>query len=545
MKHRHVFILSLFIFSFFSLIFHTQIPTTWPDEVLFFNPAWELMANGTMRTSVLTGLIPGMDTHTLWMPPLYIIFLSGIMHIFPSELLTARLLSSFISLGSIYLVYKICLEFQFSPKRIISVLLLLATDFLFLKFSHTARMESLCLFFALGAFYFLIRGNFCHGDTETQRGGARRDAMNRVSTKNIFFSGICLSLSFLSHPFGIVHSIPVLFLLYQRNSLNIKNLALYGVAGLLPIAAWGIYVIPNWELFIVQFGAQLSRKNELLGKFTWLDKVKIIFSVYKFPVVKLALFALTIGILFLSAPFWNRSPFAKGLGDFWDKEGFTRWQRSFESFFLVWLFTILGFLIVSSESWYVFHLVVPFTLVLSSVIEKENLVTRLLLAISILYNIIVVIWVPYSHYFVYKSPERTQEFFELIEKEIERKNNIYLQVFPDPYFYLKKKFPDKTLFEFIPGELSAIQKTNPDGTEKISLLKRLGISKENYKIDANFYKETIRKQEVFLFYNETLMNDYIREYLKDNTNKFERKIIQVETRKGSDLKLEVVLYRKK
>ena len=153
-------------------------------------------------------------------------------------------------------------------------------------------------------------------DAETRRGGARRDAMNRVSTKNIFFSGICLSLSFLSHPFGIVHSIPVLFLLYQRNSLNIKNLALYGVAGLLPIAAWGIYVIPNWELFIVQFGAQLSRKNELLGKFTWLDKVKIIFSVYKFPVVKLALFALTIGILFLSAPFWNRSPFAKGLGDF-------------------------------------------------------------------------------------------------------------------------------------------------------------------------------------------------------------------------------------
>ena len=112
MKHRHVFILSLFIFSFFSLIFPTQIPTTWPDAVLFFNPSWELMANGTMRTSVLTGLIPGMDTHTLWMPPLYIIFLSGIMHIFPSELLTARLLSSFISLGSIYLVYKICLEFQ-------------------------------------------------------------------------------------------------------------------------------------------------------------------------------------------------------------------------------------------------------------------------------------------------------------------------------------------------------------------------------------------------------------------------------------------------
>jgi len=532
MKHKHFFLISLFVFSFFSLIFHTQIPTTWPDEVLFFNPAWELMANGVMRTSVLTGLIPGMDSHTLWMPPLYIIFLSGIMQIFPSELLTARLFSSFISLGSIYLVYKICLEFQFSPKRIISVLLLLTTDFLFLKFSHTARMESLCLFFALAAFYFLIRGR--RDATPSTNTYLSIDAMNRVSTVGIFFSGICLSLSFLSHPFGIVHSIPVLFLLFQRNSLNIRNLALYGVAGLLPIAAWGIYVIPNWELFIVQFGAQLSRKNELLGKFSWLDKVKIIFSVYKFPIVKLLLFTLTIGFVFLSAPF------AKG-----DKGGFTRWLKDSESFLLVWLFTIMGFLILSSESWYVFHLVVPFTLVLSNVIEKENLVTRLFLAISIVYNIIVVIWVPISHYFIYKSPERTQEFFGLIEKEVERKNNIYLQVFPDPYFYLKKKFPEKTLFEFIPGELSAIQKTNPDGTEKISLLKRLGIAKENYKIDANFYKETIHKQEVFLFYNETLMNDYIREYLKDHTNEFERKIIQVETRKGSDLKLEVVLYRKK
>ena len=162
-----------------------------------------------------------------------------------------------------------------------------------------------------------------------------------------------------------------------------------------------------------------------------------------------------------------------------------------------------------------------------------------------MYNIVVIIWVPFSLYFIYKSPEKTEEFFHLIEKEVERKNNIYLQVFPDPYFYLRKKFPEKTLHEFIPGELSAVQKRNPDGTEKISLLARLGITKENYKIDADFYKETIHKQEVFLFYNENLMNDYIREYLKKNESRFDRKLIQVETPKGSDLKLEVVLYVQK
>ena len=70
MKHRHFFFLSLILFSFFSILFHTNIPVIWPDEVLFFNPSWELSHNGIMRTSVLDGLIPGMDTHTLWMPPL-------------------------------------------------------------------------------------------------------------------------------------------------------------------------------------------------------------------------------------------------------------------------------------------------------------------------------------------------------------------------------------------------------------------------------------------------------------------------------------------
>lgn len=526
MKHKHVFFFSLFLFSFISLIFHTNIPTTWPDEVLFFNPAWELMANGVMRTSVLDGLIPGMDTHTLWMPPLYILFLSGIMHIFPTELLTARLFSSFISLGSIYLVYKICQHLQFSPRRIISVLILLATDFLFLKFSHTARMESLCLFFALGAFYFLVRG--VHVGTPTM--------------SSIFLSGICLSLSFLSHPFGIVHSIPVLFLLYQRNSLNIKNLALYGFAGLLPIALWGIYVIPNWELFIVQFGAQLSRKNELLGKFSWLDKVKIIFSVYKFPVVKLVLFALTIGFVFYN--YISTSPHKKeNKGEFNPRQ--EKLKNSKESFFLVWLFTILVFLFLSSESWYAFHLVIPFVFVLSRIIEIENLIFRIFFGVSLAYNVTVVAWVPYSHYLLYKSPEKTKNFFELIEKEIEGKNNIYLQVFPDPYFYLKKKFPDKILHEFIPGELSAIQKMNSAEAQKGSLFKRLGIAKENYKIDANFYKETIHKQEVFIFYNENLMNDYIREFLKNHRNDFERKIIQVDTPTGSDLRLDAVIYSKK
>ena len=520
MKHKHSVYLSIFLFTFFSILFQTYIPVIWPDEVLFFSPSYELGINGIMRTMVMEGLIPGMDTHTLWMPPAYIILLSGVFQIFPAELLTARLFSSFISIGSLLLVYKICLQFNFSFKRTLGVLILLATDFLFLKFSHTARMESLCLFFALSAFYFLLR----------------RDARPSVSTLDIFLSGICLSLSFLSHPFGIVHSIPVLFLLYQRNALTIKNLALYAVAGFLPIAAWGVYVIPNWDFFVVQFGAQLSRKNELLGKFSWIDKVKIIFSVYKFPMIKLGLFAITLS-LFLFGLVKSR---------FKNQENVFTWIKKVpEVFFFVWLITILGFLFLSSESWYVFHMVVPFTLLLSSLIDVQSKSYTGFFVISLLYNILITSWILFSNYFIYKSPEKTNEFFSLIEKEVERKNNIYLQAIPDPYFYLRKKFPDKTLHEFIPGELSGMNAKNPDGSDKKSLLQSLGIAKKSYKIDSEFYKETIHKQEVFLFYNENLMNDYIRTYLAENPDKFERKLIQIETPKGSDLKLEAVIFVKK
>lgn len=42
------------------------------------------------------------------------------------------------------------------------------------------------------------------------------------------------------------------------------------------------------------------------------------------------------------------------------------------------------------------------------------------------------------------------------------------------------------------------------------------------------------------------MNDYIHAYLMKNADKFERKLLHVETPKGSDLKLEaVILFKSK
>lgn len=534
MQNKHLIYFSFFLYIFFSLIFNLHIPAIWPDEVLFFNPSYELGINGVMRTSVLTGLIPGMENYTLWMPPVFMVLLSGIFQIFPADLLTARLFSSCVSLASLFLIYRLCFLFSFTMRRTAWVLFLLATDFAFLKFSHTSRMESLCFFFALLSFYFLLKGkNFNSSKKDL-------DIEQDSSLKNldVFWAGVFLSLSFLSHPFGIVHSVPVLFLLYQRNGITIKNIFICSVGGLIPLAAWGYYIIPNFDLFVTQFGAQLSRKNELLGKFTIIEKVKIIFSAYKYPLIKLGLFILTVA-LFLYSIFKQRTSNHLSFKNFYNFS-----KSSNEIFFLIWLLTIVLFLFLSSEFWYVFHMVVPFFLVLSYLLDQNLKASKFVGYVSVAYNFIIIFWIVFGVFFIYKSPEKTNEFFQLIEKEVERHNNIYLQAIPDPYFYLRNKFPNKNLSEFIPGELSGT-KNEDIQTNQNDLFGRFLIWKKSYKIDENYYKAAIEKQDVFVFYNENLMNGYIRKHLEKNADKFERKVILVDTPKGSDLKLEAVLFLRK
>ncbi|HNN77313.1 MAG TPA: hypothetical protein PKL30_00420 [Leptospiraceae bacterium] len=526
MFNKHFIYFSFFLFLFFSFIFHTHIPPIWPDEVLFFNPAFELGINGVMRTSVLDGLIPGMDTHTLWMPPTFMVLLSLLLKVFPANLLTARLFSTFVSLGSLFLVYQISKSLRFSLKRIGFILFFIATDLVFLKFSHTSRMESLCSFFALSAFYFLLKSKNQTDHNELD-----------PTKSDLFFSAVSLSLSFLSHPFGIVHSLPILFLLYQRNSFTPWRIFLYCIGGLIPLTAWLFYIIPNLDLFVIQFGAQLSRKNELLGKFNWIDKVKIIFSVYKFPLIKLSLYFVTV---FMFAFYFIKTKFK----DTNKAEYFIKLIKTDNEFFaLIWLLTITTFLFLSSEFWYVFHMTVPFVLILSYLLSEIKL-SRYFVYLSIGYNVFIIIWIIVSSFFIYKLPEKVDIFFSEIEKVVEAHNNVYLQAIPDPYFYLKEKFPNKNIREFIPGELSGLNKSQTEKKSK-SLLVELGVLKDNYKIDESFYYATIEKQDVFIFYNENLMNPYIKKHLEKNSAFFERKIISVETPKGSDLKLEAVAFVKK
>lgn len=485
-----MFLFPIFIFALISIYFGTDFPFIWPDEILFFSPTEELYKNGIMRTTVLTGLIPDMENHTLWMPPMFMILYSKLFYLFPTELLTVRNGSSFFGVLSLIYLVLILRNLNYSKKNIFYAILIISTDFIFLKYSHTSRMESICLFFGLVSFFYLTKSLL-------------------VSKLNSFLVGLFLSLSFLSHPFGVIYSIPVFYLFFQKN--KIQNILYLVLGGIIPIFCWGIYVFPNLENFLIQFGAQLSRKNELLSKFSLVDKVKIIFSGFHKPFLKLILFCFSILIFFQNK---NESIF---------------------KFIFLWMFSIFGILFVSSESWYVYHLVVPFGVLIA--FDLDSKFSKTIYGLNLFYNLIFLILFSYNFFYFYKIPEKIQNFYELVSFEISNKEKIYLQAVPDPYFYLRKKFPDKKLLEFIPGELVPT-------SQKIDfeLNKNLPLFKKSYKLNPEFYRKTSTSMDAYVLYNEELLNPVIQNYLNTNKSKFDKKYIQVSIPSQFGVKLEAVIY---
>jgi hypothetical protein len=494
--HLPIIGISIFFITI-SLVLGEHIPFIWPDEVLFFNPSIELSNHGILRTTVLSGLIPDMENHTLWMPPVYMILLSGVFKIFPQELFVARMFSSFISLASILVLYLFCKNLRLSKSRTYLVLLLVASDFVFLKFSHTARMESLSFLFCISSFYFLSKS-----------------FESEIPKFNLFFCGISISLSFLSHPFGIIHSLSILFFLYTFGQLKWRNFFIIALSGLLPILFWMVYIIPNFDSFLIQFGAQFSRKSELLGKFSYMDKIKIIFSPFPLPVFKIILFIFGLGCFFIVK------------------------KTKQNQFFLFWTLLLFFILLFTSESWYVLHLVVPASLYISSLHEEETQKKILILPLLI-YNLATCFIFPIYFYKYLDAEEKIISYYESLAKEIEDKNKIYIQLIPDPYFYFKKKFPNKELLEFIPGELSPEKDQIPISSKDLPFWKR------SYKLDPNYYSKKIEEVDLFLFYREDLINPKIKEYFLEHKDEFEIKFIKVEPPKPIGLKLEAIIYKRR
>jgi hypothetical protein len=435
------FILSSFSFFLFLVFLGTSFPPVWPDEVLFFEPARDLLDSGSLRTSVLSGLVPGMDSKTLWMPPFYFWIQSGWQFILGDSLESIRSLSGFLiifSLGISLLFFHRIGIFNLKSKLFISIWIsifsiFVYSDLLVIRIANTARMESLCLCLGIGSIYLSYLGKYS-------------------------YSGFLQGLSVLTHPFGIFYGFVNLWNLTKDKNQG-KNLLYFVSAGVLSLLVWFYYISPDWELFLHQFGSQLSRKKSLLSEFGIIDKLRVLVGFYYFSYLQILSFCLLIVLLFLA---YKRSR-----------------DQKLTRFISIWFLSMgLGYYL-SSEAWYVIHLIWPLFLIfllyginlLRS--KKEYLILSLIFAISLFQFLYFLSGAFYRE----DVHAKTESFFRLISEESREANSMYIHSIPDPYFYLRKEHlpieeetNKKIYYEFIPGRLvDRVDSSTQDTLDRIDL----------------------------------------------------------------------------
>ncbi|TGL16517.1 dolichyl-phosphate-mannose--protein mannosyltransferase [Leptospira levettii] len=443
-------------FLFISLLYCFQVgislgvlPVVWPDEVLFYSPAISFANTGHLKTEVLTGLIPGMESKTLWMPPGYLLFSGFTLSIFPDSLITLRI-------ANVCIVYLTALGFYILLKRLsiseMAAQIALASvlwEPLVFRFGTVARME------ALTACFFILSLLFATNKSK--------------SNWNSFFAGVMLSFSTLSHPIGASFGLITLFLIYQN--FGFKKIIWFLLGGVLPILVWIYYIHPNWDWFQIQFGAQLTRKQNLLKTFTLIDKLKIFSFGFGFPKIRLVIIGLQLSCLcfFTFKLFQNKTKQMNSWYLFW-----------------VWILSVFVALYTSSEGWYVYHSLFPLAFGMALLLEEKSFFNKLPY-VGILVSLFAMIFIVKIHWSKTDTNEIQTLHFQKIQKNLSNSKALYLQSLPDPYFYLKSKRPDLDILEFIPGEL---------------------------ELPSTTYIKTIHSRDSFIFYDENLINDTIKEYLK-------------------------------
>ena len=214
----------------------------WSDEGWFASPAYNLINNGYMGTSILESVEPrgqqkGINQYTYWIMPLDILAQAAWYKITGFGLLQMRLLSTL--WGLVAIVAGWLIVYRLSGNRNVALLAaaFIAFDYTFNTSASFGRMDMMCaaLNFAGFAAYLVLR--------------------ERHFTAAILLSHTLIVASGLTHPFGILGLAGLIFLTvyYDRNRLTLRQLALALIPYVVGGVAWGLYILQSPDLFMSQF----------------------------------------------------------------------------------------------------------------------------------------------------------------------------------------------------------------------------------------------------------------------------------------------------
>jgi hypothetical protein len=226
----------------------------WCDEGWFSNPAENLLTTGSMPTSILDptaawrGInLQGIDRHTYWVMPLYLLAQAGWYRITGFSLVSMRLLSVLWGLVALACWYIILKRLSGSTAAALLAVALLAVDFQFVLTAGDGRMDMMTA--ALGsaalASYLSIR--------------------ERHLGRAILVSQALAAAGLFTHPLGILGVAGLVFvsLYYDGRSLRPGHIVLAGIPYLAGAAGWALYILQSPADFLPQFASNASGRLEL------------------------------------------------------------------------------------------------------------------------------------------------------------------------------------------------------------------------------------------------------------------------------------------
>lgn len=254
--HRHrgwIVLATLSVLLFMTLAVGLSVNNSpWHDEAHLASPALNLATRGFMGTTVLEshdGWLDGIERHTYWVLPLYLVTLAGWFKAFGASLIAMRLFSMFWGLVALASWFSIVRRLTGDVRIGLCAVSLLAVDYVFIMTASSGRMDMMCT--ALGSAG--IATYLCWRETRL--------------TPAILLSQTLVAMCGMTHPNGIVWFAGLLLVTLWLDFRKLKSRQILAAVApyLIGSLMWAAYIGQDTAAFRSQFLNNVDGLGGVLG----------------------------------------------------------------------------------------------------------------------------------------------------------------------------------------------------------------------------------------------------------------------------------------
>jgi 4-amino-4-deoxy-L-arabinose transferase-like glycosyltransferase len=235
------------IFAYYATALFLKYPPVWPDEVIYANPAINLVRRGVMSSDIWPGILPGTERHAYIAPPVYFLYLTAWFHLLGISVAVIRLSSIAAGVAAMLATYFLGVKCGWSPWLSLLPPSLLAVDSVFLRASLIGRPDMLALALMLSALLMATHVS---------------PSMGSLTPRMAFLAGLISGLAAMTHPNGIVAPLAIIFAIILSHRRGTRARALLPLLGGLAVCLlpWVAYILQDPRSFLAQSGSELFKR---------------------------------------------------------------------------------------------------------------------------------------------------------------------------------------------------------------------------------------------------------------------------------------------